>query len=65
MLVYLGQETEPEDLHAFLGIGMRREFGQFDEDQLQPFDDTVRMLLMDQRIIMVIARKLRFEHFVD
>ena len=55
VLVYLGQKAQPQNLHPPLRERLGLEFWQLHENQVQPIDDLLGELVVDQMVVVVVV----------
>ena len=65
VLVYLGQEAEPQDLHLLLGEVLRLELRQFHKHEVQTFENLTAVLGVNHPVVVVVPIHARLENLVD
>ena len=65
LLVNLREEAKPQHLHLPLGEVLRHELRQFDEHEVQTFEDLSAVLAVDHPVVVVVPLHVRLEHLVD
>ena len=50
--IYFCEETEPQYHHALVGNGMRSELREFNEGEMQAFDDLIAILIVHDAVVV-------------
>lgn len=61
----LSQEADPEHLHLLFTDGVRLEFWQLYEHEVQSVENLLRVFLVNETIVVVEVIDVRLKHIVD